>query len=288
MTSNITLFALRNVKVFFRDRAAVVYSMFAAIIIIALYFLFLGDSIADSIPDMPNARIIADSWAMAGLLAVVPVTSTLGALGLMIQDKISGSIRDLSVSPLRTHEIVGGYVFSTFIIGIVMSSVALVFAEAYILSSGGSLLNATEFAKVLGIMLLSVVSGSAVMFVIALFVNSNNAFSAVNTIIGVMIGFLIGAYIPIGYLPSGMAAVAKIVPATHSASLFRQVMMERPMENMASMPPEDILQFKLDMGVRLEWGDGLVSPTMSILVLAAVGVAFFVFATLKLSIKRKE
>jgi len=288
MTSNIILFARRNVKVFFRDRAAVTYSMFAAIIIIALYILFLGDTIAESVPDVPNARIITDSWAMAGLLAVVPVTSTLGALGLMIQDKISGAIRDFTVSPIKTHEIVGGYVLSTFVAGVVMSLLAFVFAEVYIVSSGGYLLNGAEFVKVMGILLLSVVSSSAVMFVVALFVNSNNAFSAVNSIVGVMIGFLIGAYIPFGFLPSGVASVAKLVPASHSASLFRQVMTERPMENMAGVPPEDILQFKLDMGIRFEWGDGLISPEMSIIILAAVAAAFFVFAILKLSIKRKK
>jgi len=289
MTSNIVLFAFRNVKVFFRDRAAVVYSMFAVIIIIALYFLFLGDSIAESVPEVPNARAVADSWAMAGLLAVIPVTSTLGALGLMIQDKISGAIRDFTVSPIKTHEIVGGYVLSTFIVGIVMSLLGFAFAEAYILSNGGYLLNGAEFAKVMGIMLLSVASGSAVMFAVALFLNSNNAFSAVNSIVGVMIGFLIGAYIPFGFLPSGMATVAKFVPATHSASLFRQVMTERHVENMAAgVPPEDILQFKLDMGIRLGWGDGLISPETSIIILAAACAIFFALAMVKLSIKHKQ
>lgn len=287
MMSNIVLFARRNIKVFFRDRAGVVYSMFAAIIIIALYFLFLGDFVASSVPEIPDARIIADSWAMGGLLAVVPVTATLGALGLMIQDKISDAIRDFSVSPMRTHEIVGGYVLSTFVIGILMSSLALVFAEAYILSSGGYLLNAAEFAKVIGIMLLSVFSGSAVMFLVALFINSNNAFSAVSTIIGVVIGFLIGAYIPIGQMPSGMAVASEVIPASHSASLFRQVLMERPMEKMAGVPPEEIMSFELDMGVRFEFGDSLISPEMSALIIAAVGVAFFVLATLKLSIEHK-
>jgi multidrug/hemolysin transport system permease protein len=287
MTSNLVLFTFRNVKVFFRDRVAAVTSMFGAIIIIALYFLFLGDMLASSYPEVPGARVVIDSWAMAGVLAVVPVTTTLGALGLMVQDKVSNAVRDFTVSPMRTYEIVGGYVLSTFIVGMIMSFLALAFAEVYILSNGGSLLNASELVRVVGIILLSVVSASAVMFFVVLFVNSSNAFSAVSSIIGTMIGFLIGAFIPVGFLPSGAAAVVKMVPASHSAALFRQTMMERPMESMAGMTADELLQFELDMGVKFEWGGGAIGPELSVIILAAAGTVFFVLAMMKLSMKRK-
>jgi len=288
MTSNLILFTSRNVKVFFRDRTAVVFSMFAALIVIALYFLFLGDTITASYEHIPGARTIVDSWAMAGLMAVVPVTASLGALGIMIQDKISGAVRDLTVSPMRRYEIVGGYVLSTFIVCTALSLLALTFAEAYIVYNGGSLLSSVQFAKVLGLVLLSVISSSAIMFVVALFISSNNAYSAVSTIVGTMIGFLTGVFVPIGVLPSAVGTVVKIVPASHSASLFRQVMMEGPMISMEGMPPEEMLEFELDMGVKFGFGDGLVTTEMSLLILVAVAAAFFIFAVLMLSVKRKS
>jgi multidrug/hemolysin transport system permease protein len=262
--------------------------MFAALIVIALYFLFLGDMITDGYSEtLPDARIIIDSWAMAGLMAVVPVTATLGALGIMIQDKITGAVRDFTVSPMRTYEMVGGYVLGTFIIGVVLSLLALAFAEIYIVSNGGSLLGAAQFAKVLGLILLSVLSASAVMFLLALFINSNNAYSTANSIVGTLIGFLTGVFIPIGVLPAAMGSVIKIVPASHSASLFRQVMMEKPMEATAGMSPDDLLKFELDMGIRYEFGNFTVTPEISILILIGVCAAFYMLAVLKLSKKHK-
>ena len=287
MNSNLVLFAMRNVKIFFRDRTAVIFSMFAALIVIALYFLFIGESLTAEYSHLPNARLIIDSWAMGGLMGVVPVTTTLAALGVMIQDRISGAVRDFTVSPMKRYEIVGGYVLSTFIISTALSLLSLAFAEAYIISGGGSVLNAVQLASILGLLLLSVVSASAVMLVVALFLYSNNAYSAVSTVVGTLIGFIVGAFIPLGFLPSAVATFAKLIPATHSASLFRQIMMETPMESMAGMPAEEILDFELNMGVKLGFGGDPVSPEISILILGGVCAVFYFIAVLIISKKQK-
>ncbi len=286
MRSNMLLFAYRNVRVFFRDRASVVFSMMGALIVIALYFLFLGDFLVQSYSELPNAREILDSWAMAGLLAIVPVTTTLGALGIMIDDNITGAARDFTVSPMKRYEIVGGYVISTFVVGVVMSLLSLAFAEAYIVSNGGDILGGIQFAKVIGLILISVLSASAIMLLVALLISSHNAYGMASTIVGTLIGFLTGVFIPIGVLPSVMGSVVKIIPASHSASLFRQVMMEKPMEVMSGMPAEDILKFELDLGVRFEFGDLLVGPGSSIIILLGVAAVFFIAAIIKLSIKK--
>lgn len=284
--SNLLLFTYRNIRVFFRDRAAVIFSMMGALIVIALYFLFLGDFISQTYSEIPNARTIIDSWAMAGLLAVVPVTTTLGAFGIMINDKMSGAVRDFTVSPMKTYEIVGGYVLSTFTVGVIMSLLALVFAEAYIVFNGGDLLSAIQFIKVIGIIILSVISASAIMFLLALFINSNNAYTTASTVVGTLVGFLLGVYIPIGVLPAAIGAVVKIIPASHSASLFRQVMMEKPMESMSVMSPEYIHNFELDMGVIFEFGDFVVTSGISILILIAAAILFFVIAVARVSRNR--
>ena len=49
-------FSLRNLKLFFKDRAAVFFSLLAVFILIGLYALFLGDVWTDSFPDVPNVR----------------------------------------------------------------------------------------------------------------------------------------------------------------------------------------------------------------------------------------
>lgn len=74
-------FAKRNLLVFFKDKSSVFFSLFAVFIIIGLYALFLGDMMAEQVAGLENGRFVMDSWISAGLIAITPVTSTMGALG---------------------------------------------------------------------------------------------------------------------------------------------------------------------------------------------------------------
>lgn len=71
----------RNLLVFFKDKSSVFFSLFAVFIIIGLYALFLGDMMAEQVAGLENGRFVMDSWISAGLIAITPVTSTMGALG---------------------------------------------------------------------------------------------------------------------------------------------------------------------------------------------------------------
>ena len=80
-------FGIRNLKVFFKDKSSVFFSLLAVFIIIGLYALFLGDVWTSSMSDIAGIRFLMDSWIMAGLLAVTSVTTTMGAYGIMVQDR---------------------------------------------------------------------------------------------------------------------------------------------------------------------------------------------------------
>ena len=87
---------VRNLKVYFRDRASVFFSLLSVIIIFLLYTLFLGDawSGGSEFEGAVGVRGLMDSWLMAGLLAVVSVTATLGAYGIMVEDRSRKIIKD--------------------------------------------------------------------------------------------------------------------------------------------------------------------------------------------------
>ena len=56
-------FSLRNLKLFFKDKAAVFFSLLAVFIIIGLYALFLGDVWTDSFSDVPgHASLWIPGW----------------------------------------------------------------------------------------------------------------------------------------------------------------------------------------------------------------------------------
>jgi multidrug/hemolysin transport system permease protein len=105
----------RNLLIFFRDKSSVFFSLLSVFIIIGLYVLFLGDMIVQGMSDMPGARFLMDSWIMSGLLAVTPITTSLGAMGTIIVDKKYGLYKDFAVSPLKRSTITGGYVVSAFL-----------------------------------------------------------------------------------------------------------------------------------------------------------------------------
>lgn len=193
--------AVRNLKIFFRDKSSVFFSFLSVIIIIGLYVLFLGDVITSDMDGLPGVRFLMDSWIASGLMAVTSITSTMGAFGIMVEDRARKNNRDFLTAPLKRSTIAGGYVVSTYLIGVIISLVTLVLIELYIVAYGGSLLPFTSLLKVVGLILLSVLSSSAMVFFITSFFKSMNAFSTASTILGTLIGFLTGIYIPIGVLP---------------------------------------------------------------------------------------
>ena len=92
-------FAVRNLRIFFRDRAAVFFSLLAVFIIIGLYALFLSDVWTAELEGFTGVRYMMDSWIMAGLLAVTSVTTTMGAFGVMVEDRSKKIYKDFSVTP---------------------------------------------------------------------------------------------------------------------------------------------------------------------------------------------
>lgn len=282
-----TTFIKRNVKLFFRDRAAVFFSLLAVLIIIGLYALFLGDVWLGEFPEMGNARFIMDSWLIGGLLAVTSVTTTLGALGIMVEDKTKKIAKDFYSSPIKRSQITGGYLLSVFIIGIIMSVVALVLSEIYVLANGGALLGAVAMLKVFGLMLLATLSNTALMCFIVSFIKSQNAYTTVSTIIGTLIGFVAGIYLPIGTLPEAVQTVVKVIPVSHAAVLLRQVVMGAPVEAAFTGAPQQTLDgFNSMMGVSYKFGDFAVTPLMSIVFLAVTGLLFYWLTMMRLSKKR--
>ena len=280
----------RNLKLFFRDRTSVFFSFLAIFIIIGLYVLFLGNMMVNNFKELlgSNARFIIDSWVMAGILSVTSITTTMGAFGTMVEDTTKKISKDFSSAPLKRSQLAGGYIMSSFIIGVIMSIVSLIVAEVYILANGGKLLELMLLLKLFGVMLLSVFAGSSMVFFIVSFFKSSNAYATASTVIGTLIGFLTGIYIPIGSLPSGVQTAIKIFPISHAASLYRQIMMEAPMSTaFANAPVQVINGFKQTMGVVFYFGSTELSPIANILVLIATGVVFYVLAVIKISVKKK-
>lgn len=282
------LFAKRNIKVFFKYKANVFFSLLSALILIGLYVLFLGNILVDNLrqQNIQNARFIMDSWIMAGVISVTSITSAMGAYDSMIQDRENKIIKDFYAAPVNRNQLVIGYVISSTIIGIILTIVSLIFAEIYILAYGGSLLSLIQFLEVFGVIVLSVTSNTFMLFFCFTFVKSSAVFATINAVVGTLIGFLAGIYMPIGIMPEAIGWIIKITPVSHSAVLLRQIMMNDIL-SAALGSGEHLKIFKLDMGVQFEVGGTVLSPWLSILYIALAGVLFFILSAVKISKKSK-
>nr|WP_288768074.1 ABC transporter permease [uncultured Intestinibacter sp.] len=281
-------FVSRNLKVFFRDKTAVFFSLLAVFIVLGLYVFFLGDVWVESFPNIKGVKNLMNCWIMAGLIGVTSVTANMGAFGTMIEDKSKNKIKDFYVSPIKKSKIVGVYIISSFIVGSMMSVLTLIISQIYLAYSGVDVLNFKELIEVFLVILITSLSNSAmILFIVSLF-NSEKAFSTASTIVGTLIGFITGIYLPISMLPDSVQIIVKLFPTSHGISILRQIFMKKQMDiSFADIPTNYIDEFKESMGVVYYINDKLVSNTTSIFILIASTIIFFFLAVLVLYRKKK-
>lgn len=275
-------FIKRNTKNFFKDKGAVFASLLTLIIIIGLYALFLGDQLSQGIETtgIEKPRVFTDSWIMAGLMAIMPLSSALGAVAV-VGDKSKGIIKDFYCSPISRGKITIGYILSLSAITLMLTLFGLVLGEIYIVANGGQLLSFINLLKVIGIIILDVLASTSMIMFFAMFINSEKAYSAICTVIGTLSGFVMGIYIPVGSLPDSVATVVKCFPLSHAGSVLRTIFMESSFEECFANVPEKVSAevipaLEAELGVVYSFGEHTVTSFESVLVLVGTALLFFI------------
>ncbi|MCC0634498.1 ABC transporter permease [Clostridioides sp. ZZV15-6388] len=278
--------AQRNIMIFLRNKRGVFSSFLGAIIVIAIYIIFLGENLKEGYPNIKDIDILMNSWAMAGIISVVSVTTTMGSFGVTVLDKELKRTKDFYCSPVKTRELVGGYILSSYLIGVIMSIFTFILAEIYIVLSGGQFLPMLSIIKVIGVILLTVLSSSAMIFFIVNLLNSIDTFATASTIIGTLIGFLTGIYIPIGSLPQAVQTIIKLFPISHGTVLLRQIITESPSKVTFVDSTNVLTVFNEHMGVTFGGIGSLHETSIHIMFLVISAIVFY-FVTI-LMVSRKE
>jgi len=277
------MLAKRMLLLFFRDRLNVFFSLFAALIILMLYVLFLGDMMEQTLEQAlgfwnDHIRVTMASIIMAGMVAVTSVTSCLGSLAVAIKDKADAG-KDFLTSPVPRWKISLGYIIGAGVIGFFMTAVALVLTLAYIMYIGGSLPAAADIILLAVTVILSALCANSMMFFATLFIKSRNAFSGFSSIVGTLIGFIMGICMPVGVLPNTVQWVVRIFPMSHAASMFRQILADGELATMFANAPDGYLEnFRVLYGIVFDYGDFMSSFWFSAAVLAGFTVLFFVLS----------
>lgn len=282
---------IRNLKLYFKDKGAVFFSLLGVLIVIGLYILFLGDTFTDGLKEFYKPENIMSGWIMAGLLAITSLTTTMGAFSTMIQDKEKKIFKDFYCAPISRSALSLGYIISSVIIGLLMTLLVFVIAIIYLAVNNIIVISFTMILKLIGIFLLNTCSNTAMALFIVSLLNTEKTFSAVSGITSALIGFVTGIYLPVGQLPEYVQYIVKCFPTSHGAVLFRQILMEDALnKGVSKMPTEAkavaLKEVKNIMGVTFKFGDTECATLVSVLVLV---VALVLFSALSIwNINRKK
>ena len=278
----------RNLRLFFRDRLGVFFSLLSALILFLLYTLFLGssqiDNLQESFPGVSRGDVksFVDTWMFAGIVGITSITTGLGAMSVFVEDSSSGRFRDFLVSPIRRETLIVGYLLSAAVVALIMTTVVLIISLAYLYLLDGVSFDAGKIAVVYGFLALSCLAFAALSAFVVSMVRTAGAYSALSTIVGTILGFLAGAYIPVGALPEGVRTVISAMPFMQAFLPIRQEMTADSLQTMTGGEPEAVSDLESLFGITAAVGDWTVSNTYVVLILAAMTVVFTLLAAVQI------
>lgn len=219
----------RNTKLFFKDKGLFFTSLITPLILLVLYTTFLGnvyrDSFAMAFPEgmeVPDKLLDAavGGQLISSLLAVCCVTVAFCSNMLMVQDKVNGARKDLTITPVKSTTLALGYYIATLISTLLICLIATGAGFLY-LGKVGWYLSGEDVALILLDVFLLVMFGVALSSIINFFLSSQGQISAVGSIVSSMYGFICGAYMPISQFNEGLRNTLAFLPGTYATSLLR-------------------------------------------------------------------
>ena len=275
----------RNTKLYFKDKGMFFTSLITPLILLVLYSTFLANIYEDSFRSALEAAgaTVSDKvlWGCVGgelissLLAVSCVTVAFCSNLLMVQDKVSGARKDLTIAPIKSGSLAIGYYCSTLISTLLICFAALIICLVYLAKVGWFLTVGDVAALALDVVLL-VLFGTALSSCIIFSLNTQGQASAVGTIISAGYGFICGAYMPISNFSKGLQRVISFLPGTYGTSLLRNHALRGVFSEMKSLgfPSEVVELIKDSVDCNLYFFDKKVETGKMYLILIAAILLF--------------
>lgn len=253
--SSLVALIKRHCKVFFKNKATVLFTLMVPLAILVVYALFLRPM---EITQIDNAFLsngtplenltshdrrqiygIVDTWMMAGIISTTCFTVSLNTNNILVRDKESGNSRDFISSPIKSSVITASYFLFNAIVTFVINFIVYLICLAWLAGYGGNtyyLMPGWDgFFAIIGIIILSTLNSSLVTFFICSFLKSESSMGSMTAIFSTIIGFLNGAYLPASMMPKSIQYVTEFFPGTYSSGLFRQYFMKHPIEKVTYM-----------------------------------------------------
>ncbi len=228
----------RTMKLYLKNPLSILFSFVYMLLFIVLISLFLGDYMAEGMMDVyaevegmdfAHIRWLVDTTSMAGVLMINCILVPLNVLTIMVQDSNDNRLDSFLVSAVARNKLVVGYWLAPFLVGIVMNILCLFIAEGFIVMNGGEWLSIRSNIEMAGLIIANTFSATSILFAAAMLTKSVSLYSTFTGIMSALVGFLTGAFLPIGMFPANIQKIFALVPAHHGATLMRRVMTREPL-----------------------------------------------------------
>jgi len=233
----ITAMTTRNIKLFVRDRATVFFSFLSTIILVALYFLFVGKMYMVGM-DAPELGVIAPTTLtldgknfmvylqmMAGVLVLNSLSLSTGAFSTVAKDFEQRRIDGFTLTTTKGVTLVTSYFLTGFLVSFIFNTFTWVLSFIIIGLATGYWVCVTTFASVLLVLVVASLISSSIVLLITLLIKSSTAIGVINGVSGTFFGFLCGIYMPFSNLGDGVKAAGSVLPLSHMTIWMKQVML---------------------------------------------------------------
>lgn len=164
------IFAIRNIKKYFRDKGVLLFSFLSVFIVVALYMFFLAqmqiDNVESILGKVDGIDAMIYTWVIGGLLCIPAISVPLIILCFKVDDVVEKTQDDLLVTPIKRSNIMFGYVIAAWLVGFVMTVITYVLCQFFLLFKVGDMISFGLSLKVLAFLLLLIVSFSGFSFFI--------------------------------------------------------------------------------------------------------------------------
>ncbi len=233
----------RNMKVFFKNKLAIILSMLTQIIILFLYILFLKnnyiDAIQASIGELKSLvtdrdiDALVNSWLVSGVIGTSVVTAALNALSVMVSDKQEKIDFDYKASSVKDGVIVMSYFSGAVLSTLITSSVLLTAGLVFLYVTGPFSCTATDIIILYGLVILGAVSASIILMTIVSFFKKSSTLSSFGIMVSAGIGFVVGAYIPVSQFGENTQTAVNLVPGSQITGMIRNILVKPAIKNIS-------------------------------------------------------
>lgn len=287
----------RNMKLFFRDKGMFFTALITPAILLVLYISFLGnvyrDSFVTNLPEgfqLPEKLLnsLVGGQLISSILAVSCVTISFCSNFLMVQDKATGSIRDLTIAPVKGSALAISYYIASLLSTLLICLAAMALCFGYLAVIGWYLSFADVLCLLMDVILLTLF-GTALSSIINHFLSTQGQISAVGSIVSSGYGFICGAYMPISSFGEGLQKVISFLPGTYGTALVRNHSMQGALQEMGNhgMPQTAIQEFKDALDCNLYFFSQPVSLPVMYLILGGTVILLLIIYILMNKRKKK-